>query len=62
MLTLPVGPDRERAVRAARLWFELCAARLHREFARWYGPRRRTSWTGSVAQGPGKVVGVSGLG
>src|ERR1700754_5102976 len=28
MLTVPAGPDRERAVRATRSWFELCAARL----------------------------------
>jgi hypothetical protein len=28
MLTVPVGPDRERAVRATRFWFELCAGRL----------------------------------
>jgi hypothetical protein len=28
MLTVPVGPDRERAVRATRSWFEQCAERL----------------------------------
>jgi hypothetical protein len=28
MLTVPVGPDRERAVRATRSWFEACAERL----------------------------------
>ena len=28
MLVLPVEPDRERAGAAARLWFELCSARL----------------------------------
>jgi hypothetical protein len=28
MLTVPVGPDRQRAVRATRSWFELCAERL----------------------------------
>jgi hypothetical protein len=32
MLTLPVGQDRERVIRAARRWFELCAARFHGEF------------------------------
>ena len=31
-LTLPIGPDRERAVQAARRWFELCPERLHGAF------------------------------
>jgi hypothetical protein len=31
-LTLPIGPDRERAVRAARRWFELCPDQLHGSF------------------------------
>ncbi|GIF18172.1 hypothetical protein Ate02nite_09020 [Paractinoplanes tereljensis] len=33
MLTLPAEPGRERAVRAARLWFERCPDRLGGEFA-----------------------------
>lgn len=32
MLTVPVGPERERVVRAARRWFELCPHRLHGAF------------------------------
>jgi len=31
-LTLPIGPDRERAVRAARLWFQVCPPALHGRF------------------------------
>jgi hypothetical protein len=31
-LTVPIDPDRERAVRAARRWFELCPERLHGAF------------------------------
>jgi hypothetical protein len=31
-LTVPIGPDHERAVRAARRWFELCPERLHGAF------------------------------
>ncbi|MEU8164929.1 hypothetical protein AB0B97_00310 [Micromonospora sp. NPDC049004] len=32
MVTVPVSPDRERAVRAMRRWFELCPPRLHGAF------------------------------
>ncbi|MET8282935.1 hypothetical protein [Micromonospora sp. NPDC005174] len=32
MVTVPVSPDRERAVMAMRRWFELCPPRLHGAF------------------------------
>jgi hypothetical protein len=47
-LTLPIGPDRERAVRAARLWFRVCPEALHGPF----GAAVRAGDTGAT----GRVV------